>query len=87
MLPESSTTSVMILPPSIYQKLEKFHKLYYSQALVDLRINRWTVVVLVYTALVLDNILLTVVGKLCPNSRLHVCLTLFRLAFLHERTD
>lgn len=57
----------MILPPSIYQKLERFHKLYYSQALVDLRINRWTVVVLVYTALVLDNILLTVVVPIVPD--------------------
>ena len=51
----------MSSPPSIF--LERVHKLYYSQALVDLRINRLTVVVLVYIALVLDNILLTVVGK------------------------
>ena len=48
--------------PSIF--LERLHKLYYNQTLVDLRINRLTVVVLVYTALVLDNILLTVVGKI-----------------------
>ena len=56
------TESAMPSPPSIF--LERVHKLYYSQALVDLRINRLTVVVLVYIALVLDNILLTVVGKM-----------------------
>ena len=55
------TESAMPSPPSIL--LDRVHKLYYSQKLVDLRINRLTVVVLVYIALVLDNILLTVVGK------------------------